>query len=61
MDKISLCKIGHLEDGDPVELGQQVGDLMHRYPHMDICGGCCGTWDTHLDKIAENVQVRKIP
>lgn len=55
MDKISLCKIGHLEDGNPSELGRQVGDLMHRYPHMDICGGCCGTWDTHLDKIAENV------
>lgn len=55
MDKISLCKIGHLEDGNPVELGQQVGDLMKRYPHMDICGGCCGTWDTHLDQIAKNV------
>ena len=48
MDKISLCKIGHLEDGNPSELGRQVGDLMHRYPHMDICGGCCGTWDTMM-------------
>jgi homocysteine S-methyltransferase len=55
MDKISLCKIGHLEDGNPSELGRQVGDLMRRHPHMDICGGCCGTWDTHLNKIAESV------
>lgn len=56
MDKISLCKIGHLEDGDPVELGVQVGELMNRFPHMDICGGCCGTWDTHLDQIASRVR-----
>lgn len=55
-DKISLCEIGHLEDGDPVELGQQVGDLISRYPHMDILGGCCGTWDRHLDQIANNAR-----
>ena len=22
MEKLALCKLGHLEDGDPVELGQ---------------------------------------
>lgn len=55
MDKISLCKLGHLEDGDPIELGRQVGDLMKRFPHMDIIGGCCGTWNTHLREIARNV------
>lgn len=56
MDKISLCKIGHLEEGDPVELGQQVGGLALRYPHMDVFGGCCGTWDAHLDQIAINLR-----
>lgn len=55
MDKVSLCKLGHLEDGDPVELGQQMGDLARRFPHMDVWGGCCGTWDQHLDEIARNV------
>jgi homocysteine S-methyltransferase len=55
MEKIELCQIGHLEDGDPVELGAQCGDLARRYPHMDIWGGCCGTWDTHLDQIAKNI------
>lgn len=55
MDKMALCKIGHLEDGDPVELGVLCGDLARRYPHMDIWGGCCGTWDRHLDEIAKNV------
>ncbi|MGI9316305.1 MAG: homocysteine S-methyltransferase family protein [bacterium] len=54
-DKIALCQLGHLEDGDPVELGQQCGDLARRYPHMDIWGGCCGTWDNHLDEIAKNL------
>ena len=55
MDKIALCSLGHLEDGDPVELGGQLGDLARRYPHMDIWGGCCGTWSVHLDEIAKNV------
>jgi len=54
-DKMALCQIGHLEDGDPVELGQLCGDLARRYPHMDIWGGCCGTWNNHLDEIAKNV------
>ena len=55
MEKIALCQIGHLEEGDPVELGELCGDLAKRYPHMDIWGGCCGTWDTHLDEIAKNL------
>jgi len=56
MEKIALCKIGHLEEGDPEELGTLCGDLARRYPHMDIWGGCCGTWDNHLNEIAENVK-----
>jgi homocysteine S-methyltransferase len=55
MDKIALCKIGHLEEGDPDELGAQMGDLARRYPHIDIWGGCCGTWDKHLGHIAREV------
>lgn len=56
MDKLSLCKLGHLEDGDPVELGAQMGDLARRYPHLDVWGGCCGTWERHLGEIARNVK-----
>ena len=55
MEKIALCQIGHLEDGDPAELGELCGDLAKRYPHMDIWGGCCGTWNRHLDEITRNV------
>lgn len=55
MDKLELCKLGHLEDGDPVELGEQMGDLAQRYSHVDIWGGCCGTCETHLGQIARKV------
>jgi len=54
-DKIDLCQIGHLEDGDPTDLGQRMGALARRYPHIDVWGGCCGTWDRHLREIAQNV------
>lgn len=55
MDKIALCKLGHLEDGDPVELGEQMGDVARRFPRTDIMGGCCGTDERHLAEIAKNV------
>ena len=55
MEKQKLCRIGHLVDGNPPELGRQMGDLARRHPHIDVWGGCCGTWQTHLDEIARNV------
>jgi S-methylmethionine-dependent homocysteine/selenocysteine methylase len=55
MDKIALCSLGHLEDGDPVELGEQMGDVARRLPNADIIGGCCGTDERHLSEIAQNV------
>lgn len=51
-DKIELCQIGHLESGDPPDLADRMEKLARRYPHIDIWGGCCGTWDVHLDEIA---------
>ena len=56
MDKVSLCKLGHIEEGDPEELGQMMGDLARRYPDIDIWGGCCGTWDKHAEYIAKNLR-----
>lgn len=55
MEKVALCKLGHLEEGDPVELGQLVGDVVRRYPHMDIWGGCCGTGEVHLEEMVKNI------
>ena len=53
MEKMALCRLDHLEDGNPVELATQLSDLRACYPHMDIFGGCCGTGDEHLREIAK--------
>lgn len=55
-DKVALCQIGHLEEGDPEELGRLMGELAARYPHIDVWGGCCGTWEKHLEQIAQRVK-----
>jgi len=55
-DKIELCSIGHLEEGDAVDLGNRIAGLAQLYPHIDIFGGCCGTWAPHLDEIARSVR-----
>lgn len=55
-DKIELCSIGHLEEGDPVDLGDRIAAFAARHPQVDIFGGCCGTWDKHLDQIAGRVR-----
>jgi S-methylmethionine-dependent homocysteine/selenocysteine methylase len=55
MDTLSLCKLGHLEDGDPVELGYQMADLTRRFPHIHVWGGCCGTDSRHIGQIARQV------
>jgi S-methylmethionine-dependent homocysteine/selenocysteine methylase len=61
MDKVALCKLGHLEDGDPVELGEQMGGVARRFPRADILGGCCGTDERHLGEIAKNVNRLRSP
>jgi homocysteine S-methyltransferase len=55
LDHGMLCKLGHLEEGDPEELGGQFADIARRFPHMNVFGGCCGTDREHLDQIAANV------
>ncbi|MDQ1445083.1 MAG: homocysteine S-methyltransferase, partial [Acidimicrobiaceae bacterium] len=43
--------------GQPRQAGHPcAAHLALRYPHIDVWGGCCGTWETHLDQIALNVQ-----
>jgi len=60
METLDLCKLGHLEDGDPEELGGQMADLARRFPHINVWGGCCGTDGRHIGEIARQVgDVRK--
>ena len=60
METLDLCKLGHLEDGDPVELGVQMGALAQRFPHVHVWGGCCGTDGRHIGQITRRVsEVRR--
>jgi homocysteine S-methyltransferase len=45
-----------LDDGDPLELGELFRKLRHRFPHLTIVGGCCGTDIRHVEAIAERVE-----
>jgi homocysteine S-methyltransferase len=40
-----------LDDGDPVEFGQQLAALNDRLPHVNVLGGCCGTDQRHIEAI----------
>jgi len=56
LEKIALCQLGHLEEGDPEELAATMGALAEVHPQIDIWGGCCGTGAAHLDLIADAVK-----
>lgn len=55
MELLSLCSLGHLEDGDPEELGRQMAELSKRFPHVHVWGGCCGIDGRHIGQIARQV------
>jgi homocysteine S-methyltransferase len=42
-----------LDDGDPEELGRQLGEIYQTYPNINILGGCCGTDMRHMACIAK--------
>jgi S-methylmethionine-dependent homocysteine/selenocysteine methylase len=50
-----LCELGRLDEGDPVELGQQIGELSRRFGHINVFGGCCGTDHVHVEEICKRV------
>jgi S-methylmethionine-dependent homocysteine/selenocysteine methylase len=37
-----------LDTGNPEELGRQYRDLLRRFPHINVLGGCCGTDHRHV-------------
>jgi S-methylmethionine-dependent homocysteine/selenocysteine methylase len=55
LDHGTLCQLGRLEEGNPVELGLQMADMARRFPHINVWGGCCGTDHVHIDEIAKAV------
>jgi homocysteine S-methyltransferase len=60
LDKGTLCQLGRLEEGNPVELGEEMGSLAKRYPHMTVWGGCCGTDHVHIREICRNVAAVRV-
>lgn len=47
-----LDEAEELDDGDPVELGNQYAALVRDFPHLQVLGGCCGTDARHVEAIA---------
>ena len=41
-----------LDAGNPEELGGQYGDLLRRFPRINVLGGCCGTDHRHVGCIS---------
>lgn len=46
-----LDEAEELDSGDPVELGADYGHLLHRFPQINVLGGCCGTDHRHIEQI----------
>jgi S-methylmethionine-dependent homocysteine/selenocysteine methylase len=41
-----------LDAGNPEELASQYRDLLSRFPHINVLGGCCGTDHRHVEHIS---------
>jgi S-methylmethionine-dependent homocysteine/selenocysteine methylase len=46
-----LDEAADLDDGNPVELGQQYRALRRRFGQFTVLGGCCGTDHRHVEQI----------
>ena len=45
-----------LDEGDPDELGVQVGGLRNQFSHFNILGSCCGSNLRHMKRILEEAK-----
>lgn len=48
-----LDEAEELDDGNPVDLGQQYNTLQSRLVNLNVLGGCCGTDHRHIEEIAK--------
>lgn len=51
--ELDECEV--LDDGDPVELGNQYRAIHDRMPWLNVFGGCCGSDLRHVTEIARAV------
>lgn len=45
-----------LDEGNPDELGIQIGELRKQFSHFNILGGCCGSNLQHMKRILEEAK-----
>jgi homocysteine S-methyltransferase len=43
-----------LDDGDPEQLGRQLGDLRRAHQQLTVLGGCCGSDIRHIEAIGRS-------
>jgi homocysteine S-methyltransferase len=52
MSHAELDNSTELDAGNPEELGALYAGLLHRFPHINVLGGCCGTDHRHVECIS---------
>lgn len=52
-----LDEAEELDEGDPLQLGREIAEVMRRNPSIQVFGGCCGTDMRHLKHMAQEVAV----
>jgi len=52
MSHAELDNASDLDDGDPDELGREYAEILERFPHINVLGGCCGTDVRHIRSVA---------
>lgn len=55
-----LDEAKELDEGDPIQLGYEVAQIVKDNPSIRVIGGCCGTDMRHLRSIATKVTARTI-
>ena len=49
---VELVEADELDTGDSVDLGNWYRQLNERLPNLSVFGGCCGTDQRHVERIA---------
>ena len=52
MSHAELDESPDLDTGNPVELGREYAELKSRLRQLNVMGGCCGTDERHIERIA---------
>jgi S-methylmethionine-dependent homocysteine/selenocysteine methylase len=52
MSHTELDESPDLDTGNPAELGREYAELKSRLRQLNVLGGCCGTDERHIERIA---------